>query len=337
MTYRRIINRILAIASKKLGTSVAWGYPSALMIEPTNTCNLSCVLCPTGAGWLKHPRGQMDVTAFRHLIDEAGPYLYRVAFWNWGEPFLHPAILDMVRYARRWPVWLQICTNGHFFSDPAFAREVITSGLDQLIVSIDGVTEDSIQKYRGPKADLNKILTGVRNLVSARRLVGKAKPQIEVQFLVMRHNQSEIGAAQALTTELGVDRFYCKTLNMRPQDIEQFQHLLPDAAEFCRFEIGADGKWSVKGTPTGICPYIYETTVVLWDGSLLPCCFDGEESIVLGNAFADGLWHAWNSDHYRQFRYRVRHNRTSVPMCVWCPEGRTLPHGRQLGRFWTDL
>jgi len=336
MIYRRTLNRLLANMSKRLGTSFAWGYPSALMVEPTNTCNLSCVLCPTGAGWLKHPQGRMDIIAFRHLIDEAGPYLDRIAFWNWGEPFLHPGIMDMVRYVQRWPVWVQICTNGHFFSNRAFAGEVVESGLDQVIISMDGATTKSIQQYRGPRASMDKILEGIHNLASARKAIGKTSPWIEVQFLVMRHNQDEIEMTRAMATDAGADRFYCKTINLRPEDLESFGSLLPDAPEFSRFDVNSDGRWSIRGMPAGICPYVYNTAVVIWDGSLLPCCFDAEEAILLGNAFKDGLWRAWNSDFFRSFRYRVRHHRASIPMCAWCPEERCKNHAR-LGRFWTDL
>lgn len=336
MIDERMRNRWLTNISKRLGIPFALGYPSALVVEPTNTCNLSCVLCPTGAGWLRHPQGRMDFAAFCRLIDEAGPYLDRVAFWNWGEPFLHSKVIDMVRYVRQWPVWVQTCTNGHFFSDHTFAREVVESGLDQVIISMDGSTTKSIQQYRGHHASVDKILEGIHNLASARESIGETSPRIEVQFLVMRHNQDEIEIARAMAADAGADRFYCKTINLRPEDLESFGSLLPDAPEFRRFDVSSDGQWSIRGMPTGICPYVYETAVVIWDGSLLPCCFDAEEAILLGNAFKDGLWRAWNSNLFRSFRYRVRHHRASIPMCAWCPEERSDEHAR-LGRFWTDL
>jgi MoaA/NifB/PqqE/SkfB family radical SAM enzyme len=278
----------------------------------------------------------MDLAAFRRLIDEAGPYLDRVAFWNWGEPFLHPEIVEMIRYARPWPAWLQICTNGHFLSSSVLAREVVESGLDQVFISMDGATTESIQQYRGQRANLDMILEGINNLAAARKSLDKTSPTIEVQFLVMRHNQTEIETAQAIALDAGADRFYCKTINLRPEDVEPFSSLLPDAPEYRRFDASTSGQWSIRGDPTGLCPYVYETAVVTWDGSLLPCCFDAEEAIVLGNAFEDGLWDAWNSSLFRSFRYRVRHDRESIPMCAWCPEGRSDGQA-ELGRFWTDL
>jgi MoaA/NifB/PqqE/SkfB family radical SAM enzyme len=332
----RAFNRWMANISKGLGTSFVMGYPSALMVEPTNYCNLTCTLCPTGAGWLKHPQGRMDVTVFRRLVDEAGPYLDRIAFWNWGEPFLHPNLMEMVGYSRQWPAWLQLCTNGHFFTNHRLTKEVVESGLNQLIVSMDGSTSESIQKYRGQNADLARILTGIENLASLRASLGQAGPYIEVQFLVMHHNQDEIEMARSMAFNAGADHFYCKTINMRAEDLEQYHSLLPDAPEYRRFELDERGQWAVRGNPNGVCPYVYQTAVVLWDGSLLPCCFDGEEAVVLGNAFKDGLWQAWNSRQFRSFRYRVRHSRPTIPMCAWCPEERSEDRV-QLGWFWTNL
>ena len=130
--------------------------------------------------------------------------------------------------------------------------------------------------------------------------------------------------------------FFFKTINMRKADLEMYSSYLPNDEKYRRFRQDKNGEWIVKGAPTGICPYIYETAVVLWDGSLLPCCFDGEERIVLGNAFDAGLYKAWNSRDFRIFRYTARHNRTKIPICSWCPEAR-VENMEQLGRFWTEL
>ncbi len=337
MNLKRKINRSLADISKRLGFSMAWGYPSALMIEPTNNCNLACVLCPTGATWLKHPQGYMNFKKYCRLIDEASPYLYRIAFWNWGEPFLHKALLDMIDYTKRYPIFTQVSTNGHFFTDPIFSKDVIKSGIDHIIISVDGYTTESIQQYRGPGADLDQVLHGLSNLISSRKSLRKKHPQIEAQFLVMSHNHGEIEKVRASLMNMGVDRFCVKSMNIRPQDIQSFLYLLPNDERLTRFEFSSDGRLSPKGKPTGICPYIYEATVVLWDGSLVPCCFDAEESVILGNAFNDGLWHAWNNINYRRFRYLVRHNRAEMPMCSWCPEERTDAQGKKIGRYWADL
>jgi MoaA/NifB/PqqE/SkfB family radical SAM enzyme len=336
MITKQKVHRLVNKVSKHIGLPAAPGYPSALMVEPTNYCNLSCTLCPTGSKWLAHPQGRMNVEAFYRVMDEVGPFLDRVAFWNWGEPFLHPRLLDMFRYTRRFPVWMQVCTNGHFFNDRAFVKDMVKSGVNQVIVSVDGITSESVQKYRGPAAKLESIIHGIQNMISVREEFSGRGPQIEMQFLVMQHNQGEIDEVSKLAESLPVDRFFLKTINMRREDLETHASLLPDHEKFRRFEQDQQGQWRVKGHPTGICPYIYDTAVILWDGSLLPCCFDAEEKIVLGNAFNGSFYKAWTSPTYNRFRYRVRHHRTDIPMCSWCPEERQLKKQR-LNRFWTDL
>ena len=336
MTFKQKLHKNINRLAKRMGTSYAPGYPSALMVEPTNYCNLTCTLCPTGSGWLSHPQGRMDGMQFYKLMDEAGPYLERVAFWNWGEPFLHHGLLDMVRYARRFPVWLQVCTNGHFFDDPSFVKEVAACGLNQVIVSVDGATTESLRRYRGPHANLEIIMRGIQNFVTLRDEMKGQGPLLEMQFLMMKHNQDEVEAIEKMARALRVDRFYIKTINMRPEDLAAHAALLPDDEKYRRFVINGQGEWTVKGEPTGICPYVYQTAVVLWDGSLLPCCFDAEEKVTLGNAFQEGLHKAWNNPAYRRFRHAARHRRAQIPMCAWCPEERRARQKR-LGRFWTDL
>lgn len=336
MITKQKVHRLINNISKRLGLPAAYGYPSALMVEPTNYCNLSCTLCPTGSRWLAHPQGRMHVDAFYRVMDEVGPFLNRVAFWNWGEPFLHPQLLEMFQYTRRFPVWMQVCTNGHFFNDRVFVKKMVKSGVNQVIVSVDGITTESVQKYRGPAANLETIVDGIKNFVSVREELGGQGPQLEMQFLVMKHNQDDVDEARKFAEKLHVDRFFLKTINMRREDLEIQSSLLPDNEKFRRFEQDQQDQWHIKGHPTGICPYIYNTAVIIWDGSLLPCCFDADEKTVLGNAFSTGFYKAWTSPAYNRFRYRVRHYRADIPMCSWCPEERQLKKQR-LGRFWTDL
>ena len=71
------------------------------MIEPTNECNLRCPLCPTGAGKLKRAKGQMSFELYRRILAELDGSLERLMLYNYGEPFLHPRILDMMAEAHQ--------------------------------------------------------------------------------------------------------------------------------------------------------------------------------------------------------------------------------------------
>ena len=95
----KVVNVVAAKAQKWLKREKVWGMPYRYTIDPLNVCNLRCPLCPTGLGTLGRERGKMTPEQFYGLIDQVAPYAYSVEMYNWGEPFLHPQIFEMIRYA----------------------------------------------------------------------------------------------------------------------------------------------------------------------------------------------------------------------------------------------
>ena len=80
-------------------------------------------------------------------------------FYFQGEPYLNPDFLDMVKYASGKKIYTATSTNAHYLND-ANARRTIESGLDRLIISIDGTTQETYQQYR-VGGHLNKVLEGL--------------------------------------------------------------------------------------------------------------------------------------------------------------------------------
>ena len=151
ITFRRFWNGIKVLgsfyASRLLHKSVQWGYPVSISFEPTTSCNLRCPECPSGLRAFTRPTGMLQKDFFTRTIDEIHRELLYLIFYFQGEPYLNPDFLDMVKYAGSKGIYTATSTNAHYLTD-TIAKRTIESGLDRLIISIDGTTQDVYQQYR---------------------------------------------------------------------------------------------------------------------------------------------------------------------------------------------
>ena len=126
---------------------------------------------------------------FKKIIDQIGPYLYSLHLYNWGEPLLNEELVDMIRYAKKFKIMVQVSTNLSIL-DENLARGLIESGLDHLIVSVDGITNESYSMYR-VGGDLQKV-SNIKTITAIKMKLNSERPAITGQFLVNRHNESEV-------------------------------------------------------------------------------------------------------------------------------------------------
>src|SRR5882757_9722446 len=145
LTLRRVWN-----AGKVLGSyyyskfskkPTQWGFPISISFEPTTSCNLRCPECPSGLRAFTRPTGMLQKDFFRDTIDQLSKELLYLIFYFQGEPFLNPQFLDMVFYASGKGIYTATSTNAHYLNDQN-AKRTVESGLDRLIISIDGTTQD---------------------------------------------------------------------------------------------------------------------------------------------------------------------------------------------------
>ncbi len=140
----------------------------------------------------------MSSDGFRNIVDQVYQKVGMLILWNQGEPYLNPEFPQMVRYAANKGLYTMCSTNASLVIDP---RAVIESGLNKLIVSMDGISEDTYNSYR-INGDYNLVLNNLRALVEAKRSLGKTYPKIIWQFIVMRHNEHEIEAVKLTAKEM---------------------------------------------------------------------------------------------------------------------------------------
>lgn len=301
----------------RLGLRRVPGLPRIVMIEPTNTCNLHCPLCPTGAGTLKRPPGFMSFELYQSILADLDGALERLMLYNYGEPFLHPRILDMITLARQAEIHTRISTNGLVFMRAHHADDLIASGLNHLRVSLDGATAETYNVYR-VGGQFDRILEGVRLLQQRKRELGQRRPAVEIQFIAMRHNEHELDAVRQLAQDLGVS-LRIKTVGLGDVNCDPARREWLPAQNSLRRYTERDGqlKLAANGPLTYIiCDHPWHRLVVNWDGQATPCCYDRDGLFEFGNA-AKGIGAVWNGERLQAFRQALR-SPSPPAMCRRC-------------------
>jgi radical SAM protein with 4Fe4S-binding SPASM domain len=295
-------------------TFMARGFPYMLQIEPTNRCNLSCPLCPAGCGELRREAHTMRIEEFTSIVDDLEDYLLLLDLWDWGEPFLNPSLPAMVRYASRRGIKTITSTNAHFLHEDEFVAALLESGLTSLIVSLDSTDEESYRAYRRG-GNLDRALGGLSRLIRNRWRIG-ASTRIEVQMVVTRHNEDEIASLSALAEEHGADAFTVKTVNPSRGERHFDEEYVPRNPKYRRYAYEPDS-WKRVGAEAR-CERIWTMANILSNGDVVPCCYDYDETMTVGNVFKTPLSALWNGEPYREMRRRISGDPAALEKCRHC-------------------
>ena len=296
------------------------GLPVALSFEPTTSCNLRCPECPSGKRSFTRPTGMLDDELFRKTIDQLKDKLWYLLFYFQGEPYLHQQFFDMIAYASARKIYTATSTNGHYLTEEN-AKRTIESGLDRLIISIDGTTQDVYSSYR-IGGSLNKVMEGTRNVIRLKKELKSKTPHIIFQFLVVKPNEHQLQDVKKLAAELGVDEVGFKTAQV--YDYENGNDLIPTIEKYSRYRQKPGGKYELKNKLINHCWKLWHSCVITWDGTVVPCCFDKDASYKMGTLKEKTFRDIWQNDQYRDFRKSILQSRNEIEMCRNCTEGTTV-------------
>ncbi len=303
--------------SKWLKRPIQWGVPFNVSIEPTTNCNLGCPECPSGLKNFTRPTGDLNDSFYKKTIDEIGDKLIYLHFYFQGEPYMHPKFLDLVKYASQKNIYTVTSTNAHFLTERK-ARETVESGLDRILISIDGTTQETYEQYR-IGGSLEKVIEGTRNLVHARKELKSKTPHIIFQFLVVKPNQHQVEELQELADKMGVDEVKLKTAQV--YDFENGNELIPSIEKYSRYKKQAGGNYKIKNELLNHCWKLWHSSVITWDGKIVPCCFDKDAQHQLGDLNSKSFAEIWQSNLYQSFRSRILKSRKQIDICTNCSEG----------------
>ncbi len=280
-------------------------YPATLTIDPCNACNLQCLLCPAGRKDSGRPQALMSFPTFKRILDECGRYLCSINLFNWGEPLLNKDVPAMVRYATQMNIDVNISTNLNHLDD-AICRELIESRLTNLVISLDGASQESVSIYQ-KGSDFQAVLSNIERFVQKKKTLGSNLPHLRWRFLVNRHNENEIDKARGMSARLGIDRFELgffrcdmskELLLDHEAQYESVEPWLPRDESLSMYNYAQRRKKVTKR----ICRLLWFESVIHPDGSVSPCCACWPKRYDFGNIHESSFRAIWNGPHYRDAR-----------------------------------
>lgn len=307
------------------------GLPYIVVLDPTNACNLKCPICPTPKGELLHPSGRIPVKKYVDFVDCIAAHTYRLILYNWGEPFLHRQIVEMLGYAHRKRISTAISSNLNILPREG-AEALVLSGLDDLIVSCDGLSQETYQKYRVGGV-LEKLLTNLNAIKEAKKRLGRSNPNIEFQFLVFRHNEHEAervhefamrhGANTVRLAKPAIDlalpdirpavnpaytRPEYQVLNVPEIDAAQNKGIVKAVSQRNRSK-DADSGCQQSAVDSSLlapinCYWPWRVLTVNWNGEIDPCCYNNQLG-SFGNIFGQKLIDVINNKKFIYARRRI--------------------------------
>ncbi|MBN1779928.1 radical SAM protein [bacterium] len=258
---------------------MAWNYhlrkraqvryaPYRLWIEPTNRCNLNCVMCPN-AWFGKAELGNMDMKLYRKLIDEAAGFVYDINLHHRGEPTLHPELPEMIRYAKRRQLSVKLHTNATTLTEKT-ARSILEAAPDLISFSFDGYEAEAYENIRRG-ARFDRTLSRIFGFLEMKRARGMSKPKTVMEIMDFETVQTVPEIKERFTDRLmqaGLDRLIVKQPHNWGGQL--------------KLDDGSDSVY----VP---CTFPWHALVVLWNGQVGPCPHDFFGKIHLGDANRQNL------------------------------------------------
>lgn len=322
ITARKLWNATKVLSSYYLSRwfrkPIQWGMPLSISFEPTTSCNLRCPECPSGLRQFTRAKGMLDTHFFESTINEIHKELLYLIFYFQGEPYLNKNFLDMVAYAHSKGIYTATSTNAHYLTDEV-AKKTVESGLDRLIISIDGTTQEVYQQYRRG-GRLDRVIKGAENIVKWKKELKSKTPFVFFQFLVVRPNEHQIEEVKELGKKVGVDEVRFKTAQVYDYENDP-NHLIPENKKYSRYNKDNSGTATPKNKMANHCWKLWHANVITWDGKVVPCCFDKDAANQLGDLTQDSMEGIWQNGNYKEFRKKLMESRKNIDICANCSEG----------------
>lgn len=281
--------------------------PHILHVGVTTCCNLNCPACPTGTESLGRPKEHLDFDLFCRTIDSLRGSLLFMLFWDWGEPFLHPKLPEMIEYAGRSGIRAIISTNGNVNCSDEKIEQLICARPSTVVVCVDGADQETYESYRCG-GQLATVLQTIRRLVETRDRLEQNLPLIEFRSLATRGTENQLPELLKLAQESGADLFSVKTL--RPFDYRSAEvdgALVPENEVLARYEYkdhapDAGGRKALVSEGPLTCGKPLRAPTLNSDGTLAFCSYAQQENEFFGNLKNRSFSKVWKNSVSRDRR-----------------------------------
>ena len=287
-----------------------YGKPSFASFELSSRCNLNCPQCDVGNNLTNRKNNFLEYHDYCKIIDEIGTTMLDAIFYFQGEPLLNKNFANYISYAKQYNIYTIISTNAQII-DKNIALNIVKSGLDRIIISIDGTTQDVYEKYR-VGGSLSKSIEAIKFLKEAKTELKSKTPSIEAQFIVFRFNEHQISEFKQLAPTWGADKISIKSAQIHSPN--QNSEIIPTINKYSRYH-KINNEWKIKKDFSKACFRAWYGMVVSADGNILPCCFDKQEKHSYGNIKDDKIENIWKNKKSKDFRNTLLNNRKNINIC----------------------
>jgi radical SAM protein with 4Fe4S-binding SPASM domain len=297
------------------------GYPFGLFnIELTNRCPMRCVMCPRTKN-MTRKQGFLEFGLFKKAVDElveVNPdYQQKHPVWlhHFGESLMHKQFGEFIRYIRKKGVYTCLSINPIMLKDDV-AIELIDSAPDMLIISFDGHDDESFYKIRGVKNAYKPSLDNILRFVKQKKIFGSSINTV-LSMIDFPMNKKSVEKTRSFWESLeGIDSFLLKHFSTWDGGAKDVSNL----AQKESFNPSHESREQVH------CNFPWEKMTIMWDGDVVPCCYDYNKKFVLGSIKKQSLSEIWNHERMQTLRQEFKSNNVTNPLCRSCDKLRLPRH-----------
>ncbi|MBI9113155.1 radical SAM/SPASM domain-containing protein [Maridesulfovibrio ferrireducens] len=287
--------------------------PFLVFIDPSNICNFKCTFCPTGNEKLlqktARKKNVMTLKIFKKIIDDIGHFpnkLKVLRLYKDGEPFLNPNLEKMVEYAKKNSniQRVETTTNGSLLT-PKRSKAIINAGIDQINISLDGMSNEQFLKFTKTKIDFNSFVKNIEYLYNNKK---------NCTILIK--------TVQDILTKETEKKFY-DTFSPIADKI-YVERIVPVWPEFDAGHNSKNGEVGLFGQPLNkidVCPFIFYSMAINSNGSVSLCLFDWKHQMIIGDVKTTTLLDIWNSKKLNEFQKKfLNGKRENIIFCRHCEQ-----------------
>jgi len=284
-------------------------FPKCIDIEVTNACNFRCLMCPTGLGLSKRPKGFMSESLYRKIIKEISKHGTPLRFIRCGEPTLHKLLPEFIKIAKENNILCHLNTNGSKLT-PEYIKTLIDSGLDSIKISFQGIDGFSYNEMRAG-GDYETLIENAKELYSIRR--GAEKPYIHISTTVTYETPDEIGKFKKSV------RKFCDLVTVGKTVLDYINVASTNLSFDDKIKLNNIIRLESVNKVHPHCPEVFDKLSIDWDGGVTACCWDYDNYMKMGDLDIESLediWQCENLKSYRHILYNMNHD--SLKLCRNC-------------------
>lgn len=304
-------NQYLSDLAYNNGDAVLSNLPQVLGIESTNHCNIKCIMCPRGEpDIMRRPIGHMSNELLERIIDQS-TYFTDPTWLHWfGEPLMNPNLFDQIEIAKRKVPNLGISTNATLLTEENQIR-ILDSSLDTIIIAIDGATKSTYESTRkSARFTFEKVIDNAEQFLSRRMALSKTRPHIILSIIAMESTVVEQEQFREYWTTRGANEVLFKPfVDWGGQAPGTFKDLAK-----------VEERSLLASPRPHACKFLWQSLVITWNGYVVPCCYDYDAKMVLGDLKIQTLEEIWNGPAYVQLRQAELAGQNNSALCANCAQ-----------------